>query len=80
VDLGARPAHHAGDRRRALVVLDDEHLGVERADLVVERRDLLAVAGAADGQPVAGDTVEIEARDSDGKSVFGKISQKVVMK
>jgi len=28
----------------------------------------------------AGDTVEIEARDSDGKSVFGKISQKVVMK
>ena len=30
-DLGARAAHDAGDRRRALVVLDDEHLGVERA-------------------------------------------------
>ena len=60
VDLGARAAHDAGDRRRALVVLDDEHLGVERADLVVERRDLLAVARAADREPVARDAVEVE--------------------
>jgi fumarylacetoacetate (FAA) hydrolase len=28
----------------------------------------------------AGDTVEIEARGADGASVFGKISQKVVMR
>ncbi len=63
VDLGARAAHDAGDRGRALVVFDDEHLRVEAADLVVERRDLLAVVRAADREPVARDAVEVERVD-----------------
>ena len=32
-------------------VVDDEHLGVERAHLAVERGDLLAVLGAAHDEP-----------------------------
>ena len=47
VDLGALAAHDPGDRRRPVGVVDDEHLGVERAHLAVERGDLLAVLGAA---------------------------------
>ena len=60
VDLGALAAHDAGDRRRAVGVVDDEHLGVERAHLAVERGDLLAVPGPAHDEPAAGDAVEVE--------------------
>ena len=39
---------------------DQQHVGVERALDVVERRHLLAVAGAADDQVAAGDEVPVE--------------------
>ena len=60
VHLGALAAHHAGDRRRPVGVVDDEHLAVERADLSVERGDLLAVARPAHDQAPAGDAIEVE--------------------
>ncbi len=50
--LRARAAHQPGDRRRALGVLDHDHLLVERARLAVERLHLLALARAAHGQPL----------------------------
>ena len=58
--LRARAAHHARDRRRALGVLDHDHLGVERARLAVERVHLLALPRAAHRQAPAGDAVEVE--------------------
>ncbi len=44
-DLRAVAAHDPGDRRGALVVGDEAVGGAERADLVVERDDLLALRG-----------------------------------
>ena len=58
--LGARAAHHAGDRGRALGVVDHAHLGVERALDVVERGHRLAVARAADDERAAGHEVGVE--------------------
>ncbi len=59
-DLGALAAHQAGDRRRAVLVGDQQDAGVERALDVVERRHLLALAGAPHGELSAGDEVEVE--------------------
>ena len=59
-DLRACAAHQPGDRRRAVGVLDDDHLGVELTGLTVERLHLLALARAAHDQLRAGDAVEIE--------------------
>ena len=59
-DLRARAAHHAGDRRRPVGVVDHHHVGVEAAHHAVERLDLLAVLRAADDQPPAGDAVAVE--------------------
>jgi hypothetical protein len=60
VDLGALAAHDAGDRGRPVGVIDDEHLVVERADLAVERGDLLAVLRAAHDEPRARHAIEVE--------------------
>ena len=49
-----------GDRGRAVGVVDQHHLRVERAGLAVERLHLLAVARAADGERRARDAVEVE--------------------
>ena len=48
--VGGRRPHRprAGDRRRSVGVVDDHHVGVELADLAVERLDLLAVLRLAD--------------------------------
>ncbi len=59
-DLRARAAHQPGDRGGPLVVLDHDHLVIERARLAVERLHLLAVVRAAHGQARAGDAVEVE--------------------
>ncbi len=59
-DLRALAAHDAGDRRRAVGVLDHDHLRVERALDVVERDHRLAVARVADVELAAGDVVEVE--------------------
>ena len=48
VDLDVGGAHHAGDADRAVVVGDEQVVGVEGADDVVERGDLLAGLGPAD--------------------------------
>ena len=53
-------AHDPGDRGGAGGVLDQDHVGVERARLAVEGLDLLAVARAADGERRALDAVEVE--------------------
>ena len=61
VDLGARAAHDAGDRRRAVGVVDDapsSASSVRSAPSSVV--DLLAVARAAHDEPAAGDAVEVE--------------------
>ena len=58
--LRARAAHDPGDRRRPRGVLDQAHAGVEVAPRIIERRDRLAVARAADDQPAAGHQVGVE--------------------
>ena len=58
--LGAGAAHDAGDRGRALGVLDHADVGVEPALHVVQRRHRLARAGAAHGEPAAGHQVGVE--------------------
>ena len=60
VDLGARAAHHPGDRGRPVGVGDQHHLLVERARLAVERLHGLAGSRQPDGQLGAGDPVEVE--------------------
>ena len=61
VDLGARAAHDAGDRRRPVGVVDDaasrRRACAPASSSVV---DLLAVARAAHDEPPAGDAVEVE--------------------
>ena len=59
-DLGAVAAHDPGDRGGALVVGDEAVGGAERADLVVERDDLLTLLGAAHDESPTGDAVEVE--------------------
>jgi hypothetical protein len=60
VDLRALAAHDAGQRRRAGGVVDHQHVVVQRAGLVVERGELLAVIGATDDQQAVGDAAEVE--------------------
>ena len=54
------PPMMPGDRRRAVVVADQAHVGVQRALGVVERDHLLAVARPADHEVPAGDEVPVE--------------------
>ena len=60
VDLGARPAHDAGDADRPVRVGDDERLGVELAVDMVERLDPLAGGRAADDDPAVVDGGGVE--------------------
>ena len=59
-DLGDLAAHDPGDPGRAVVVADEDRLGVEGALDAVEGRHLLALAGGAHGQRPAGNLVEVE--------------------
>ncbi len=60
LDLGARAAHDAGDRRRSVGVGDQHDVGIKRARLPVERLDLLALGCPSDRQLRPGNPVEVE--------------------
>src|SRR3712207_3902080 len=58
--LGALAAHDAGDRRRPVVVGDQDHVPVQHAVDVVERGQHLALLRTAHHEPAAGHEVEVE--------------------
>ncbi len=59
-DLGALAAHDPGDRRRPVVVGDDDHVLVHHAIDVVERGEHLARLRAPHDEMAAGHEVEVE--------------------